>query len=174
MNIKESEIILKPLTNEDINQFCKWLDKDFIYKWFCPDGEEEKEAWLNEVNNVNGKYNHMKHFIVNCNDKKIGFCLYMDCHFEQEYSQEVYGKTFDKNCAYEIGFCIGEEEYLNKRIGKIILKKLEEKIFEIGGKEILADPDEQNIISIKTLLSNGFIKIKDHAYGKKCIKKEKL
>jgi len=32
---------------------------------------------------------------------------------------------------------------------------------------ILADPDEENIISIKTLFSNGFVKIKDGDYRKK-------
>ena len=167
MDIKDKEIVLKPLMVEDINLFKKWLEKEYIYKRFCPDGEEEKEAWLNEVKNVNGKYNHYKQFIVYYNDIKIGYCLYMDIHFEQEYSMEVYGKTFDENYAHEIGYCIGEEMYLSKGIGKIIIKKLEEKIIEIGGKEILADPDEENIISIKTLLSNGFIKIKNGDYRKK-------
>jgi RimJ/RimL family protein N-acetyltransferase len=113
----------------------------------------------------------MKHFIVNYNDKKIGFCLYFDCHFEQEYSKEVYGNVFDKNYAYEIGYLIGEEEYLKKGIGKIIVKKLEEKIHEIGGKEIFTDPGEENIASVRTLLSNGFIKIKDGDYRKKIISK---
>ncbi len=61
---------------------------------------------------------------------------------------------------------IGEEEYLNKGIGKIIIKKLEEKIIEIGGKEILADPNPKNIPSINVLLSNGFVKIKDGDYRK--------
>ena len=167
MNIKYNEIQLRPLMVEDINLFKEWLEKEYIYKRFCPDGEEEKEAWLNEVKNVNGKYNHFKQFIVYYNDIKIGYCLYMDIYFEQEYSMEVYGKIFEKNYAYEIGYCIGEEEYLRKGIGKIIIKKLEEKIIEIEGKEILADPDEENIISIKTLLSNGFIKIKNGDYRKK-------
>ena len=167
MDLEYNEIQLKPLMVEDINLFKKWLEKEYIYKRFCPNGEEEKEVWLDEVKNVNGKYNHFNHFIVYYNDLKIGYCLYMDIYFEQEYSIEVYGKIFDKNCAYEIGYCIGEEEYLRKGIGKIIVKKLEEKIIEIGGKEILADPDEENIISIKTLLSNGFIKIKDGDYRKK-------
>ncbi|MCL2593043.1 MAG: GNAT family N-acetyltransferase [Defluviitaleaceae bacterium] len=167
MKINENDITLRPLMDEDVNIFKNWLDKNHIYKWFCYDGgEEEREAWLNEIENRNDKYNHMKHFIVEYNEKKIGFCLYMDCHYEQEYSQEIYGRTFCKNYAYEIGFCIGEEEYLNKGIGKIIIKKLEEKIIEIGGKEILADPNEENIVSIKTLFSNGFEKIKDNAYKK--------
>ena len=168
MDIKENEIALKPLLDKDISTFGKWLDKEYIYKWLCPTGEEYREAWLDEVTNRNGKYSFMKHFIVYCNDKAIGFCLYLDCFFEHEYIPEHFRIAVDKKEAiYEIGYFIGEEEYLNRGIGKIIVKKLEEKIIEIGGKEILADPDEKNIISIKTLLSNGFIKIKDADYRKR-------
>ena len=168
MNIDEKEIVLKPLLDKHISTFSKWLNKEYIYKWFCPEGEEYREAWMDEVNHRNGKYNFMKHFIITCNDKEIGFCMYMDCYFEKEYIPEHYGITVtDKESVFEIGYFIGEEEYLNKGLGKIIVRKLEEKIIEIGGKEILADPDEENIISIKTLLSNGFIKIKDGDYRKR-------
>ena len=84
--------------------------------------------------------------------------------------QEHYGKTVDeKGIVFEIGYLRGEEEYLGKGIGKIIVKKLIEKIAEIGGKEILADPDEANILSIRTLLSNGFVKVKDCDY-RYCLK----
>jgi len=167
MNIKKNEITLEPLQKEDINIFIKWLDKEYIYKWLCPEGEEQRQAWLDEVSNLDGKYNHLKHFIVNYGTQKIGYCLYVDIYFEPEYSQETYGINVNKNTSYEIGYLIGEEEYLNKGIGKIIVKKLEEKIIEIGGKEIFADPDPYNITSIKTLLSKGFIKIKDEDYRKK-------
>jgi len=167
VNINEKNIQLKPLAEEDVKIFNKWLDKEHIYKWFCPGGNKEKEAWLNEVNNVNGKYNHMKHFIVNYNDKKIGFCHYFDCYFEKEYSREVHEEIFVENYAYGIGYLIGEEEYLGKGIGNIIVKKLEEKIFEIGGKEIFADPDAENIASQRTLLSNGFMKVKNDDYRKR-------
>ena len=168
MKIAENEILLKPLLDKDIDLFCQWLDKAYISKWLCPGGEEYREAWLDEVNNRHDKYPHMKHFIVCCNDKKIGFCLYMDCYFDREYIPEHYGITVDKKeSVFEIGYFIGEEEYLNKGIGKMIVKKLEEKIIETGGKEILADPDEENRISIKTLLSNGFVKIKNGDYRKK-------
>lgn len=167
MDIKEEQIILRPFLDKDISTFTKWLDKGYIYKWFCPDGEEYREAWLDEVTNRNDKYHFMTHFIVSCNGKDIGFCLYMDCYFEKEYIPEHYGMTIDKKgTVYEIGYLVGEEEYLGKGIGTIIVKKLEEKIIESGGKVILADPDEENIISIKTLLRNGFIKIKDEDYRK--------
>ncbi|GAB6091675.1 GNAT family N-acetyltransferase [Spirochaeta dissipatitropha] len=109
---KENEITLKPLKKEDISIFIKWLDKDYIYKWFCPEGEEQRQAWLDEVNNINEKYNNLKHFIVNHNNNKIGYCLYMNMYFEPEYTQENYGIIVDKNSSYEIGFLLGEEEYL--------------------------------------------------------------
>lgn len=164
--MSKNTIVLKPLSDEDINLFSNWLDKDYIYKWFCPDGDEQRADWLDEVRNVDSQHNHFNHFIVNHSDIRIGYCLYLDLHFEPEYSLANYGKTFDEGCAFEIGFLIGNEEYLNKGFGKMIVNKLETKIIEIGGKEILADPDEENIASIKTLLSNGFIRIKDGDYRK--------
>lgn len=54
--IDKDEIVLKPLLNEDIPLFDRWLSKDYIYKWLCPDGEEQREVWMDEVNNRNGKY----------------------------------------------------------------------------------------------------------------------
>lgn len=170
MNIENDKITIKPLRDEDVDTFSKWLAKEYIYKWFCPDGEEHKAAWLNEINNRNTQYHYMNHFIVYYNDRAIGFCLYLDCYFEKEYIPEHYGRTVDKKeTVFEIGYLIGEEEYLGKGFGGVIVKKLIEKIAEIGGKEILADPDEENIISIRTLLSNGFIKVKDCDY-RYCLK----
>ena len=170
MDIKNDKITIKPWRDKDVDIFSKWLAKEYIYKWFCPDGEEHKMAWLDEVNNRNTQYHYMKHFIVYYNDKAIGFCLYLDCYFEKEYIPEHYGKTVDeKETVFEIGYLIGEEEYLGKGIGKIIVKKLIGEIAEIGGKEILADPDEANVLSIRTLLSNGFVKVKDCDY-RYCLK----
>ncbi len=82
--------------------------------------------------------------------------------------QEMYGDVAEQNHTYEIGYLIGEEEFLNRGIGKRIIQILEDRIIEIGGKEIAADPAEENIISIKTLLSNGFKKKSDGDYRKIC------
>ena len=150
-------IVLKPLLDEDIPLFDRWLSKDYIYKWLCPDGEEQREAWLDEVNNRNGKYGFIRHFIVYYKDKKIGYCL---------FAESLYGDIPEKNHTYEIGYLIGEEEYLNRGIGKMIIRKLEEKIIELGGREIAADPSEENAASIKVLLSNGFKKKSDGDYRK--------
>lgn len=172
MIIYKNEIEIKPLRDEDIPLFESWLDKEYIYKRFCPNGEEEREAWLEEVNNRNGEYNFLKHFIVSHDDRKIGFCMYADCFFLKDLEEEghdfegLYGDVPEKNHTYEIGYLIGEEEYLNKGISKIIIQKLEEEIIRLGGKEIAADPSEENIFSVKALLSNGFSKKSDGDYRK--------
>ncbi len=165
-------ISLEPLVNKDIPLFDQWLNKGYIYKWLCPDGETQRTAWLDEVNNRNGKYDFIKHFIVYCNDEKIGYCLYADCFFLKDLEEEghdfenLYGDVAEENHTYEIGYLIGEEKYLNKGIGKMIIQILEEKIIAIGGHEISADPSEENVFSIKALLSNGFKKKGDGDYRK--------
>ncbi len=166
------EIKIKPLHNEDIPLFESWLNKEYIYIRFCPNGEEEREAWLDEVNNRDGKYHFLKHFIVYHNDRKIGFCMYADCFFLKDLEEEghdfdsLYGDVAEENQTYEIGYLIGEEEYLNKGISKIIIQKLEEEITRKGGKEIAADSSEENTFSVKALLSNGFKKKNDGDYRK--------
>ncbi len=167
MIIDKSEIILKPLLDDDIPIFDKWLDKKYISKWFG-----KKEDWLHEINERNGNYSFLKHFIVYYNNTKIGYCLYADCFFlknlkeEGHNFEETYEDVTEKNHTYEIGYLIGEEEYLNKGISKIIIQKLEEEIIRIGGREIAADPAEENIISIKALLSNRYRKKSDGDYRK--------
>ena len=172
MIINKSPIKIKPLQNEDIPLFTKWLNKEYIYKWLCPGGEKDREAWLDQVNDRNGKYDFIKHFIVYHNDQKIGYCLYVDCFYLKDLEEEghdfenLYGDVTKKNHTYEIGYLIGEEEYLNKGFGKQIIQLLEERITGLGGREIAADPSEENIISIKALLSNGFKKKRDGDYRK--------
>lgn len=175
MLINKTDIVIKPFENEDIPLFTKWLNKGYIYKWLCPDGEVNKEAWLDEVNNKDNKYHFLTHFIICQNNRKIGYCLYADCFFLKDLEEEghdferLYGDVIEKNHTFEIGYLIGEDEYLNKGISKIAIQKLEEKIIELGGREIAADPSEDNIFSIRALISNGFKKKSDEDYRKSLI-----
>lgn len=172
MTINKSEIVLKPFQSEDIPLFEKWLDKEYIYKRPCPDGEEQRKAWLDEIINKDGKYDFLTHFIGYHNNRKIGYCLHADCFFLKNVEEKghdlegLYGDVTEKNHTYEIGYLIGEEEYLNKGISKMIIHKLEKIITALRGKEISADPSEENIFSVKALLSNGFKKKTDGDYRK--------
>ena len=173
--INKSEIVLKHLTEEDLILLESWLDKEYVKKWFG-----DKKDWLNEINERDGKYDFLKHFIVYHNDRRIGYCLYADCFYLKELEEDehdfkaLYADIASEKHTYEIGYLIGEEEYLNKGIGKLIIQMLEEMLIKIGCKEIAADPVEANIISIKALLSNDFQKKSDGDYRKvinrQCIK----
>jgi len=149
--------------------FAGWLDKDYIYKWFCCDGGlEEKQAWLDEIANRD-KRSHAHLFIVNCNGSEIGFGICIDLIGEPEYLKETYPDLNGKIKAgevLELGYCIGEETYLNKGIGRIIIKRLEEESRKLGAVLLLADPSETNVPSVKVLLSNGFERHKSGDYRK--------
>ena len=71
--------------------------------------------------------------------------------------------------AVKDGLAEDEQKNAEAKLQKIHDKKLIGEIAEIGGKEILADPDEANVLSIRTLLSNGFVKVKDCDY-RYCLK----
>jgi len=173
------DIQLTAFQEEDVPLFTQWLDKDYIYKWFCCDGKEdgqayidgleEKQAWLDEVTNREERpHGHL--FIVTCNGNKIGFGICIDLIGEPEYMEEQYPDLHQKikaGEALELGYCIGEEAYLNKGIGKIIIKRLEEECRKLGAALMLADPNEENIPSVKVLLANGFEKYKSGDYRKR-------
>lgn len=177
--INENDVKLAAFQDEDVALFGQWIDKNYIYKWFCCDGKddeqaradglEEKQAWLDEV--TNRKANPHRHqFMVACNGIKIGFGVCIDLAGELEYVEEYYpdlnGKIAARE-AFELGYCIGEENYLGKGIGKIIISKLEEAALKLGATLLLADPNEANIASVKVLLANGFGKYKDGDYRKR-------
>lgn len=172
-------ITLKPLQSEDVALFEKWLRQDYIFKWFCMEGEDDKAdidaevemaGWMEQIHGRHTTHQHVKHFIVYLDGVKVGFCLYFDMIDEAEYLRDFYPDLVDdlvENHTYEIGYLIGEKSLLGKGIGKIIIQKLEEMVREIGGKTIIADPNEKNIPSVKVVLANGFTKFKDNDYRKK-------
>lgn len=178
LKINSNEITLKTLQDEDVPLFEKWLKQDYVFKWFCLEGEEdgshidaeaEMAGWLEQVDGRHTTHQHVKHFIVYLNGDKIGFCLYFDLVDEEEYLQEFYpdlaGKL-NRNHTYEIGYLIGDKNLLGKGIGKIIVAKLEEELRVFGAKCVIGDPNDKNIPSVKALLANGFVKFKDNDYRK--------
>jgi len=176
--IYENNIQLVAFRDEDVALFTQWIEKDYIYLWFCCngdkseqafiDGQKEKQEWLNEVTTRDDNP-HRHLFIVMCDGIKIGFGICIDLSGEPEYTTEQYpdlnGKV-EPGEVLEIGYCIGEEAYLNKGIGKIIIRKLVDECRRLGAALALADPSEKNIPSVKVLLANGFYKYKDGDYRK--------
>ena len=148
-------LILEQFTDDDIILMEKWINKEYVKKWYGNLSE-----WIYEIKERNGKYNFIKHFIVKHTNIKIGFCQYYDC-FD---AKEDWYKIDKQNNTYSIDYLIGEENYLNKGYGKEIIKQLIGKIKKINGKEIVVKPELENISSIKILLGNGFIYDKEKEY----------
>ena len=175
----EQNLQLVVFTDEDVALFAKWLDKDYIYKWFCCEGKEDeqsridgqtgKQEWLDEAIHRNeNSYRHL--FIATYDGQKIGFGNHLDLTGVPDYTKEQYPDLIENlqpGEALELGYCIGEEDYLGIGLGKLIIKKLEEECRKHGASLVLADPNEENIPSIKALLANGFKKHKDGDYRKK-------
>jgi RimJ/RimL family protein N-acetyltransferase len=149
------QISLAKIIDDDIILIEQWLQKEYIKKWYDPIDE-----WINEIKNRNGKYDFIRHFMVEINSTKIGFCQYYDC-FD---AQESWYKINKQKYTYSIDYLIGEENYLHKGYGKEIIQQLIEKVKTEGGKEIIVQPDMENTASNKILLATGFEYLKNKEY----------
>jgi len=132
----------------DISIVEVWLNKDYITKWFG-----EPKQWLDEIQNVSGEFGWINHFILEYDGTPFGFCQYYEC------SKTPKGFEWDNEPpgTFGIDFLIGEEDFLNKGLGSIIIRKLIDLIVKKENPvQILADPDKENAISIKLLEVNGF------------------
>jgi len=147
-DLMENMIILRKFDDGDLEIMKKWLYKPFILKWY-----EEPNAWLYEVIHRHDKYPFINHFIVQVDDKDVGFCQY--------YPYSLGGETWHGSTpikgTYSIDYLIGEEEYLGKGFGKRLIQTLVSKVFnETDADRIIVQPDKDNLPSINTLLSSGF------------------
>lgn len=142
-------LTLRKLEDKDISLVEKWINQDYILKWY-----HEPEEWIREMRERNGEFSFLSHYIVEENDNPFAFCQYYDCFDAQEdwYSVRSSGHTFS------IDYLIGDQEYLGKGYAKMIIKALIEKVkSHPDAKKIVVQPEMENIASCRTLLSNGFL-----------------
>jgi len=143
-----SDLYLKKLEDNDISLLKVWLNKPHVLKWF-----KNPQAWIDEINNRDAKYNFIKHFIVMYNDTKIGFCQYYD----YQKGKETWHNNLNIENTYSIDYLIGEQEYLGKHIGTLIVKLLNDEIaYNTNAAKIIVQPEINNYISRRTLLSAGY------------------
>ena len=141
-------IILHLLSDNYIPLVKKWLNKEYISKWFS-----DTEEWINEINLRTTEFSFIHHFIAIHNGKPIGFCQYypIDASNEDDY------KAYMHTNAYSIDYVIGEEDFLERGFGKLIIQELCTKIFnDENSFLIVVKPEKENIKSCNTLLSVGF------------------
>lgn len=142
------KLLLRPLGNEDIALFKKWLYTSHVARWY-----HDPLDWINEVENRNDEFSFLHHFVVELEEKLIGFCQYYEyCHSGEDW----HGNT-DIDGTYSIDYLIGDIEYLGKGFGKRMVQLLIDKIkLQNNAKRIIVQPEPENKASCNTLLSCGF------------------
>lgn len=66
---KKSEIIFKPIVDEDIALVEKWIHQEHVLKWY-----HDPEEWIREIRERNGRFSFLNHFMVYDGDKPFAFC----------------------------------------------------------------------------------------------------
>ena len=129
--------------NIDYKQIHKWCSKQFVYEWF-----EQRILSLDEIiNKYKNKLNDGKQdlFIIKCNNKDIG--LFQIYRFENDVNYEELNQY---NNIYEYDLFIGDEEYLSKGIGSIVVKMINEMIYnKYQADAIILRPFEKNVRAVK-------------------------
>ncbi len=149
-------LYLRQIEETDIALMSVWLQKPYILQWY-----KDPDAWIDEIRQRNGLFAFIHHFIVMEGNRPIGFCQYYDCYEAGEdwYSIQAPNET------YSVDYLIGEEMYLRKGYGKRIIQLLMDIIrSNTRAKEIIVQPEEENLPSCKTLVSCGFEYDKTVAY----------
>jgi RimJ/RimL family protein N-acetyltransferase len=147
--INKDNVFLRPANKEDFAQIEIWLNKDYIKKWYG-----EPEEWLVEIRNDSGEFGWLNHYIVMYGDVPIGFCQYYDC----AKTPEGFEWDNEPQGSFSIDYLIGEEAYLKKGLGSVIVQQLCKLIRELETPvQIVADPVPENTDSTRLLERNGFV-----------------
>ena len=131
----------------DYLKLFKWCQNKFVYEWF----EQRKLSYEEILNKYKTKLEEQKQdlFIIRCDKKDIG--LVQIYKFNNDIDIDVFDNV------YEYDLFIGEEEYLDKGIGKDIVNKINDIIFgKYNGNKIILRPFERNIRAIKCYKKCGF------------------
>lgn len=153
----ECNISLRNLKDND-NDYSKlynWCQNEYVYKWF-----EQRKLSYNEIVNkyqTKLKDDNQKLFIIKCNNIDIGYT-------------QIYKYINDINLPldickniYEFDLFIGENNYLSKGIGKIIINKICETIYKkYNADAIILRVFKENIRAIKCYEKCNFKKIYEY------------
>jgi len=142
-------MIFRPVFDHDLPVIEGWLNAEHVSPWF-----ENPEEWMRELRERNGEFSFVSHLIAEMDGIPIGFCQYYDCFYAKRY--EDWHEVSSPGLKYSLDYMIGDPDYLGRGLGKEMIAKLMVILKDAGAREIIVDPDKENIPSVKAFLANGF------------------
>lgn len=142
-------------SDSDYNLLFKWCSKPYIYEWF----EQRLLTKQEIINKYRNKINSNQYiFIIQIDSIPIGYIQYY------KFNNDKYISFDDKyKNIYEVDLFIGEEEYLNKGLGKLILDNIFNLLKNNYNMDLLViRPFSRNKRAINSYLKSGFEKYSEY------------
>lgn len=142
-------ITTRPMAAADLALFKKWLYTPHVAKWY-----HEPLAWISEVEQQHTTFHWIHHYMVEHDNRPIGFCQYYACGD----SDESWAGYTAMGGSFSVDYMIGEIDGIGKGFGKETVLALIEKIkTHTDAKRIVVQPETENKASCGVLLSCGFV-----------------
>ena len=161
MKCKKMNITFTALSKTHFPMMLNWLEEPHVKLWWDRDivytESLVKEKYTSYVNGYKLKDREKKtihSYIIYVDNNPIG---YIQIYNAYDYIINTLLNGIAKSLGM-IDFFIGNTNYLGKNLGVEILKGFDYQDY----KNILVDPDMDNIAAIKTYEKAGFKRIKEH------------
>lgn len=141
-------IYFRLANSSDFERIYKWCQKDFVYEWF----EQRKLSFEEICKKYDKKIDHSNQIvcIIEYGDIPIGLLQYYPYLENKDDSSNV----------YEYDIFIGEEEYLSKGIGSLVISSINDFLFnDLKVEKIVLRPMKKNIRACRCYEKCGFIKV---------------
>lgn len=143
-----SAVVLRPMQQSDLPLFREWLILPHVAAWY-----HEPEDWIAEIEQQDGVFAFVHHFIAQSDGIAVGFCQY----YPYWLGGEDWHGDIPLSGTYSIDYMIGDVTYLGKGFGKRIIFALLEQIRnEPDAVRVIVQPEPDNKASCGVLRSCGF------------------
>lgn len=155
------DIFFTPLDKLHFPLLLQWLETPHVKKWWDPDVMytqnlvQEKFGKHIHANPISSKQEKVTYaYIIKVNNEAIGYI--------QVYNAKVYTEengvdlSFIKEAVCGVDLFIGNEQFLHKGLGSIIIEQFGLKLLAKHFNKCLVDPDKNNGIAIRSFQKAGF------------------
>lgn len=146
--------LFKPLKEQDLILLCEWLNKPHVKEWWDDHltDEEIKSKYRKRIGDA-----VVVPFLVYLNNYPIGFIQYY-------HANKVGDGWWPNETEGTVGIdqFIGEENYINRGYGTLMIKAFIKQLFENPGiKKIIMDLEPQNTRAKRCYEKSGFKFVKE-------------